>query len=105
MTDARADARSTGDQAASEEIPSGGWTWIAAIWCAGAFFDASQTLLTMHVVGVAKGLASPIFDRICLLATLGTCNAVHHCTGATMANRSGRDLQGDEPASGGIRRD
>jgi hypothetical protein len=42
MPDARADARSTG------------WTWIAAIWCAGALFNASETLLTMHAVGVGK---------------------------------------------------
>jgi two-component system, LytTR family, sensor kinase len=47
MTDARADARSTG------------WTWIAAIWCAGALFDASQTLLTMHAVGVGKAWLRP----------------------------------------------
>ena len=66
MTDARADARSTGDRAASEGIPSGdegipsgGWTWIAAIWCAGALFDSSQTLLTMHAVGVGKAWLRP----------------------------------------------
>ena len=83
MTDVRADARSTGDRAASdraasegtpsggegipsgddrvasEETPSGGWTWIAAIWCAGAFFDASQTLFTMHAVGVGKPWLRP----------------------------------------------
>jgi two-component system LytT family sensor kinase len=47
MTDARADARSTG------------WTWIAAIWCAGALFDASQTLLTMHAVGAGKAWLRP----------------------------------------------
>jgi two-component system LytT family sensor kinase len=27
---------------------SNGWLWITAIWCAGALFDASQTLLAMH---------------------------------------------------------
>ena len=71
MTDARADARSTGDraasegipsggdQAASEGIPSGGWTWIAAIWCAAALFNASQTLLTMHAMGVGKAWLRP----------------------------------------------
>ena len=78
MTDARADACSTGDRAASEGIPSGGdraaterpareppagasggWTWIAAIWCAAALFDASQTLLTMHAVGVGKTWLRP----------------------------------------------
>jgi two-component system LytT family sensor kinase len=47
MTDARADARSTD------------WTWIAAIWCAGALFEASQTLLTMHAVGVGKAWLRP----------------------------------------------
>jgi two-component system, LytTR family, sensor kinase len=47
MTDARADARLTG------------WIWIAAIWCAGALFDASQTLLTMHAVGVGKAWLRP----------------------------------------------
>src|SRR5580658_125234 len=47
MTDARADARSAS------------WTWIAAIWCAGAFFNASQTLLTMHAVGVGKAWLRP----------------------------------------------
>jgi two-component system, LytTR family, sensor kinase len=39
MTDARAETRSTR------------WTWIAAIWCAGALFDASQTMLVMHAMG------------------------------------------------------
>jgi LytS/YehU family sensor histidine kinase len=43
----RADARSTG------------WTWIAAIWCAVALFDASQTLLTMHAIGVGKTWLRP----------------------------------------------
>src|SRR6202789_3145021 len=47
MTDARADARLTG------------WIWIAAIWCAAALFDASQTLLTMHLVGVGKAWLRP----------------------------------------------
>jgi hypothetical protein len=27
------------------------WLWIAAIWCAGALFDASQTILIMHAEG------------------------------------------------------
>ncbi|HXC10358.1 MAG TPA: histidine kinase [Steroidobacteraceae bacterium] len=27
------------------------WLWIAAIWCAGALFDASQTVLFMHALG------------------------------------------------------
>src|SRR5271154_1901284 len=47
MTDARIDARLTG------------WMWIAAIWCAAALFDASQTLLTMHLVGVGKAWLRP----------------------------------------------
>ena len=47
MTDARANARSTG------------WTWIAAIWCAGALFEASQILLTMHAVGAGKAWLRP----------------------------------------------
>jgi two-component system LytT family sensor kinase len=28
-----------------------GWRWITALWCAGAFFDASQTVLIMHAEG------------------------------------------------------
>jgi two-component system, LytTR family, sensor kinase len=47
MTDAHADARSTG------------WTWIVAIWCGGALFNASETLLTMHAVGVGKAWLRP----------------------------------------------
>jgi len=47
MIDTRAEARTTG------------WTWIAAIWCAGALFDASQTLLTMHAVGGGKAWLRP----------------------------------------------
>ena len=47
MTEARADARLTG------------WIWIAAIWCAAALFDASQTLLTMHMVGGGKAWLRP----------------------------------------------
>ena len=27
------------------------WRWITALWCAGAFFDASQTVLIMHAEG------------------------------------------------------
>jgi two-component system LytT family sensor kinase len=27
------------------------WRWIAALWCAGALFDASQTVLIMHAEG------------------------------------------------------
>jgi sensor histidine kinase YesM len=46
MTDARPDARFAR------------WTWIAAIWCAGALFDASQTVLIMHaLVGPRSWLA------------------------------------------------
>jgi two-component system LytT family sensor kinase len=47
MTNARASARSSG------------WTWIAAIWCAGALFEASQTLLTMQAVGAGKAWLRP----------------------------------------------
>ncbi len=47
MTNARANARLTC------------WAWIAAIWCAAASFDASQTLLTMHLVGVGKAWLRP----------------------------------------------
>jgi len=47
MTDARANARSTG------------WIWIAAVWCAAALFDASQTLLTMHLLGMGKAWLRP----------------------------------------------
>jgi len=32
-------------------VRSTGWLWITAIWCAGALFDASQTLLAMHAEG------------------------------------------------------
>jgi hypothetical protein len=35
-------------------------TWIAAIWCAGALFDASQTVLIMQVEG-HKGPRFPLF--------------------------------------------
>jgi two-component system, LytTR family, sensor kinase len=27
------------------------WLWIAALWCAGGLFDASQTVLFMHAIG------------------------------------------------------
>ena len=27
------------------------WPWIAAIWCVGGLFDASQTLFMMHAEG------------------------------------------------------
>ena len=27
------------------------WRWIAALWSAGALFDASQTVLIMHAEG------------------------------------------------------
>jgi two-component system, LytTR family, sensor kinase len=30
---------------------SGRWLWIAAIWCVGGLFDASQTVLIMHAEG------------------------------------------------------
>ncbi|MGC1551029.1 MAG: histidine kinase [Rhodanobacter sp.] len=35
------------------------WTWIAAIWCAGALFDASQTILIMHAMGGRRAWLSP----------------------------------------------
>ncbi len=47
MTDARADARPTG------------WSWIAAVSCAVALFNASETLLTMHAVGMGKAWLRP----------------------------------------------
>jgi len=33
------------------EVGSARWLWIAAIWCAGALFDASQTVMIMHAEG------------------------------------------------------
>src|SRR3981081_1018547 len=42
MTDARADARSTG------------WTWLAAIWSAGGVVDESQTPPHTPPVGVGR---------------------------------------------------
>lgn len=42
MTNAPADTRSTR------------WTWIAAIWCAAALCNASQTILVMHAAGWDK---------------------------------------------------
>ena len=47
MADARTDTRSTR------------WTWIAAIWCAGALCDASQTILIMHAKGGGRPGFSP----------------------------------------------
>jgi LytS/YehU family sensor histidine kinase len=47
MTDTRPDTHSTR------------WTWIVAIWCAGALFDASQTILTMHAMGARGWWLSP----------------------------------------------
>jgi signal transduction histidine kinase len=47
MINARVEARSTR------------WTWIGAIWCAAALFNASQTLLTMRAMGVGKGWLRP----------------------------------------------
>lgn len=32
-------------------VRSNRWLWIAGIWCAGALFDASQTVLFMHSLG------------------------------------------------------
>jgi two-component system LytT family sensor kinase len=32
-------------------VRSNHWLWIAAIWCAGGLFDASQTVLFMHAIG------------------------------------------------------
>lgn len=47
MTDTGGNGRSTG------------WIWIAALWCAAALFNASQTLLTMHAVGAGKAWLRP----------------------------------------------
>ncbi len=30
-------------------VRSSGWLWIAGLWCAGALFDASQSVLILHV--------------------------------------------------------
>ena len=35
------------------------WTWIAVIWCAGALFDASQTILIMHAIGGGRSWLAP----------------------------------------------
>ena len=43
----------------SPDTHSTRWTWIVAIWCAGALFDASQTILTMHAMGARGGWLSP----------------------------------------------
>ena len=32
-------------------VRSNRWLWITGIWCAGALFDASQTVLFMHALG------------------------------------------------------
>lgn len=47
MTDARPNTHSTR------------WTWIVAIWCAGALFDASQTMFLMHAMGTGKSWLLP----------------------------------------------
>jgi two-component system LytT family sensor kinase len=44
------------------------WLWIAAIWCAGGLFDASQTVLIMHAEG--KHHAWPPLFAIELLSWL-----------------------------------
>jgi two-component system, LytTR family, sensor kinase len=36
------------------------WTWIAAIWCAGALFGASQTILVMHAMGGRRPWLLPL---------------------------------------------
>jgi two-component system, LytTR family, sensor kinase len=63
MAEPHTHARSSRDRAAterpareppagvSEGIPSGGWLWIAAIWCAGGLLEASQSVLFMHAIG------------------------------------------------------
>ncbi|GGA02646.1 sensor histidine kinase [Dyella caseinilytica] len=44
------------------------WIWIAAIWCAGALFDASQTILTMHAMGARGAWLSPfVIEFVCWL--------------------------------------
>jgi two-component system, LytTR family, sensor kinase len=48
MTDTRPHTRSTR------------WTWIAAIWCAGALFGASQTILVMHAMGGRRPWLLPL---------------------------------------------
>ncbi|MGA2710649.1 MAG: sensor histidine kinase [Steroidobacteraceae bacterium] len=61
-------------------IPSTRWLWIAAIWCAGALFDATQTVLIMRAEGLSStwmplfgtelaswlpwGLATPLVIRL-----------------------------------------
>ena len=35
------------------------WIWIAGIWCAGALFDASQTILVMHAMGGGRWWLPP----------------------------------------------
>lgn len=43
----------------STDTRTTGWAWIAAIWCVGALFNASQTLLTMHALGAGKAWVRP----------------------------------------------
>jgi two-component system, LytTR family, sensor kinase len=47
MTDTRLATRSTR------------WIWIAAIWCAGALIEASQTILVMHAMGAHRAWLAP----------------------------------------------
>jgi two-component system, LytTR family, sensor kinase len=52
MTDTRPNTRSTR------------WTWIAAIWCAGALFYASQTMLVMHAMGGSSWLLPFVIEFV-----------------------------------------
>ena len=63
MTDARPHKRSNGCAAGWSVLRSNRWIWIAAIWCAGALFDASQTILTMHAMGSKASLLSPFLSE------------------------------------------
>ena len=47
MTDARPNTHSTR------------WTWIATVWCAGALFDASQTIFIMRAMGEGSSWLLP----------------------------------------------
>ena len=40
-------------------LRSSNWRWIAALWCAGGLFDASQAVLFMHALG--KHALLPMF--------------------------------------------
>ena len=59
------------------------WRWIAALWFAGAVFEATQSLITLHIEG-------PFYVGIGFTSHLPATTSAAKLSNVVLENRSGR---------------